>query len=234
MTGIFKKEWGHYFKTMTGFVFIAMYLALSGAVFTMTNLLSQSADIKSYFSVFTTYVIFLFPILTMSIFSEERRQKTDELLFTAPVSLTAVVLGKFFATLCVFLLPMLLTLVYPLTLSFFGVSAVFETAGNYLGLAMLAMACIAIGEFLSLLTDSQFVAAMMTYSIFALLLFAGMAIPMVPQGILSSLLSFFAVTTHCSGFSYGVFDLTQIVYFFSITALFLYLSVFVLEYRRLS
>ena len=60
MTGIFKKEWGHYFRTMTGFVFIAMYLALSGAVFTMTNLLSQSADIKSYFSVFTTYVIFLF------------------------------------------------------------------------------------------------------------------------------------------------------------------------------
>jgi len=99
---------------------------------------------------------------------------------------------------------------------------------------MLAMACIAIGEFLSLLTDSQFVAAMMTYSIFALLLFAGMAIPMAPQGILSSVLSFLAITTHCQGFSYGVFDLTQVVYFLSITALFLYLSVFVLEYRRLS
>jgi len=66
----------------------------------------------------------------MGVFSEERRQKTDELLFTAPVTLTAVVLGKFFATLCVFLLPMLVTLVYPLALSLFGVSAVFETAGN--------------------------------------------------------------------------------------------------------
>ena len=67
-----------------------------------------------------------------------------------------------------------------------------------------------------------------------LLLFAGMAVPMVPQGWVSSLLSFFAITTHCAGFSYGVFDLVQVVYFLSITALFLYLSIFVLEYRRLS
>lgn len=234
MIGVFKKEWGHYFKTITGYVFIAMYLALSGAVFTMTNLLSQSADIKSYFSLFNTLSVFLFPILTMSLFSEEQRQKTDELLFTAPVTLTSVVVGKFLATLCVFLLPMAVTFVYPAILAGFGVSALMETIGNYLALTLLAMACIAIGEFLSLLTDSQFVAAMMTYCIFALLLFANMGRSMVSAGIIQDLLSFVAITAHCEGFSYGVFDLTQAVYFLLVTALFLYLSVFKLEYRRLS
>ncbi|NLA53050.1 MAG: ABC transporter permease subunit [Clostridiales bacterium] len=234
MRGIFAKEWRHYFKTMTGYAFVAMYLALSGAVFTFTNLLAQDGDIKSYFSLFTTVAILLFPILTMGIFAEERKQKTDELLLTSPVTMTAIVLGKFLAMFTVFLIPMFITLIYPAVLLFYGAGAFAETAGNYAGLMLLSMACIAIGQFISLLSESQFVCAILTYAVFALLLFAGQAMSLVSHPVLKSTLSFLAITGHSNGFSYGVFDLTQLVYFLSISALFLSLSVFVLERRRLA
>ena len=234
MKGVFGKEWRHLFKTMTGYVFVAMYLALSGAVFAMTNLLAQSGDIKSYFAVFNTVAVLIFPILTMGSFSEERKQKTDELLLTAPVALSAIVLGKFLATLAAFLLAALLTLSYPLLLSAWGVHAVAATVGNYLGLTLLAMACIAMGQFFSLLTDSSFVAAMMTYAVFALLLLAGSARAMLTDPTLTALLGFLAIAAHCEGFSYGVFDGVEVVYFLSLTALFLFASVHVLQRRRLA
>lgn len=234
MKGIFRKEYGHYFKTMTGYAFIAMYLALSGAVFTLTNLLARNGDIKSYFSLFTTVSVLLFPILTMGVFAEERKQKTDELLFTSPVTLRAIVLGKYMAMLVVLLIPMAVTFIYPVILRFFGAGAFIETAGNYIGLLLLSMACIAIGQFISTLTESQFVSAIVTYSIFALLLFAASGTTFTNQPVLSALLSFLAIAKHSDGFSYGVFDLMEVIYFVSITVFFVSLSVFVLENRRLA
>ena len=233
MNGLFVKEWHHLFKTMTGYVFVAMYLALSGAVFAITNLFPQSGDIKSYFSMFNTVAVLIVPILTMGSFSEERKQKTEELLLTLPVPLTAVVLGKYLATLTIFLVPMASTLVYPLILSIFGVDALAATAGNYLGLLLLAGACIAMGQFLSLLTDSQFVSAMMTYSLFTLCIFAGTVTSMVTDPFLKGALSFLAIAKHSEGFSYGVFEAVEAVYYLSVTALFLFLNVYVLERRRL-
>jgi len=233
MNGIFAKEWRHLFNTMTGYVFVAMYLALSGAVFAITNLFSQSGDIKSYFSVFVTVSVLIFPILTMGSFSEERKQRTDELLLTAPVTYATIVLGKFLATLCAFLLPMMLTMLYPALLAIYGFHAPAATVGNYLGLVLLASACIAIGQFLSLLTDSQLVAAMMTYSVFALFLLAGASLSMATDPALQSILRFLAIAKHSEGFAYGVFDAMELVYYLSITALFLFLSVYLLERRRL-
>ena len=234
MKGVFSKEWRHFFKNMTGYVFIAMYLALSGAVFSATNLLTQSGDIKSYFSVFNTVSVLLFPILTMGVFSEERKQKTDELLLTAPVSITAIVLGKYLATLAAFMVPMAVTLVYPIILAGFGAHAWMATVGNYLGLALLAGACIAIGQFLSLLTDSQFVAAITTYAVFVLCLFADTGSRMVADPLLKGALAFLAIAEHSKGFSYGVFEMSQAVYYLSIISLFLFLSVYLLERKRLS
>lgn len=234
MAGIYKKEISHYFKTMTGYVFIAMYLAVSGAMFTMVNLLSQNGDIRAYFSAMTTVVTFLLPILTMGMFAEERKQKTDELLLTSPISLTAVVLGKFFSTFTVFLIPLSVTGIYPLLLSAFGASAPMVTLGSFFGFMLLAMAFIAIGLFLSMLTDSQFVAAVMTYSLFALLLLANGTTALSGSAVLNALLRFVALTGHYNSFSYGVFQLTEIIYYVSIAALFLFLSIYVLERKRLS
>ncbi len=234
MMGIYRKEMTHSFQTLKGYIFIAMYLALSGVVFASTNLMAQSGDIKLYFSQFTTWFVFLLPILTMGTFSEERKQKTEELLLTAPITRTQVVMEKYLATLSVFLIPYVITFVYPLILGYYGQFQLSETIGNYVGLLLMASAMIAMGQLISLITDSQCVAAILTYALFSLLTQLTSIQTMLTDATLRALASFFDITYHCYGFSYGVFEWMEVVYFVSITALFLFLSIFVLERRRLS
>ena len=234
MSGVFRKEMGQYFRSLAGYVFIAMFLALSGVLFLTVNLLPQNGDIKAFYGVTTILCMLLLPILTMRLFADERRQKTDELLLTAPVSLTAIVTGKFFAAFIVFLLSLCLTLMYPLVLYCFGVSALWVTMGNFLGMALLGAALIAIGLFLSMQTESQFVAAVLTYGFFALLFLAGSAGGFAGAAALGGLLHFLAIAEHFQGLSYGVFPLVELVYYLSITALFLFLGVHTLERRRLA
>ncbi len=234
MGGVYRKEIGHYFRSMTGYVYIAMFLAVSGALFMTGNLLSQNGDIRSFFSSATSAVVLLLPILTMGVFAEERRQKTDELLLSSPLRFSSLVLGKFLSTFTVFLVPLAATGAYPLLLLRFGASSPMVTLGCYLGFALLGMSLIAIGMFLSLLTDSQFMAAVLTWALFALLLMLDSAAGYSGSAFLSALLRFAALTGHYRGFSYGVFHLSEAVYYLSVTALFLFLCVHALERRRLS
>lgn len=233
MTGVFQKEMSRFFHTMTGYVFIAMFLAVASAVFVSANLAAQNGDIKVFFSSATTLIAFLIPILTMGAFADERRQKTDELLLSSPVSLTRVVLGKFFATMCMFFIPLALTAIYPAVLFSLGAWQPLETAGNYAGLMLLASALVSGGLFVSMLTDSPFVAAMLTYSALALTVLAGGAAGAV-TGAWGAALSFCALTAHVSAFALGVFDWGAALYYLSLTALFLFLCVYALERRRLS
>lgn len=234
MKGIYQKELRHCFQTMKGYVFIAMFLAVSGVLFTMVNLLSQNSDIRTCFASLTTIAVFLLPILTMGLFAEERKQKTDELLLTAPVTLTAVVLGKFWATVTVFAIPLAVMGLYPVVLASYGAAAPMAAIGCLIGFLLLGMALIAIGLFLSMLTDSQFVAAMLTYALFALLVMAGGARGVVGWPLLDEALGFLAITSHYNSFTYGVFELKELVYYLSIAALFLFSGVYVLERRRLA
>lgn len=233
MSGVFAKELRHNFRTLTGYVFIAIYLALGGVVFWTVNLLSQSGDIRATFSSMTTILVFLIPILTMGLFADEQRQKTDELLFTSPVTLTDVVLGKFGAAFVVFLIPLLLTMAQPLILARLGGSQPLAALVGCLGFALMGGCLISIGLFLSLMTDSAFVAAVFTYALFALTLFAQGAASWFSGAFWQKLLWLVAIPSHYESFNYGVVRLSDTLYFLSTTALFLYLSVAVLERRRL-
>lgn len=233
MSGILIKELRHTFHTLTGYVFIAIYLALGGAIFWTVNLLSQSGDIRTTFSSMTTILVFLIPILTMGLFADEQRQKTDELLLTTPVTLTDIVLGKFFAALITFLIPLLISMIQPLILAALGVSQPLTALVGFLGLVLMGGCLIAIGLFLSLMTDSAFVAAVFTYAIFALTLFAQSADSWFIGAFWTKFLWLIAIPTHYESFNYGVFRLSDAFYFLSTAALFLYLSVSVLERRRL-
>src|SRR5690606_25355348 len=104
------------------------------------------------------------PILTMRLLSEESRQKTDQLLLTSPLSVTGMVLGKYFAAVGVFLITLLITCIYPIILSFFGTIAVWEIVGGYVGFFLLGSAFIAVGLFVSSMTDNQVIAAVVTFS----------------------------------------------------------------------
>ena len=131
MAAIYKREMHSYLTSAVGYVFLAVFFAISGYYFFATSLVSNSTDLSYVFSNLFSIAIFLVPLLTMKLFSEERKQRTEQLLFTAPVRFTGVVLGKFFASLTMYLLGMSVTLVYFLVMCAFRVPDVAVFAGNF-------------------------------------------------------------------------------------------------------
>lgn len=165
MLAIFNKELKSYFSSATGYIFLAVFLFICGIFFALTNLLTSSpnANYSSVLGSITFVFLLLVPILTMKTFSEETHQKTDQLLLTAPVKLYEVVLGKYFAAVVLFLIALLITCLYPLILSMFGSVAGWEVLGSYVGFALFGSALIAVGIFISSLTESQVIAAVGTF-----------------------------------------------------------------------
>ena len=163
MTAVYKKEWKSLLTSMIGYVFIAFLLAVTGIYFTAYHL--QAMYPKFAYTLQAALFIFLIlvPVLTMRILAEERRQKTDQLLLTSPVSVTGVVLGKFLALVSVFLLPVLILAVYPLILSQFGTISFRESYTALFGFFLLGSCYLSIGLFLSSVTESQVIAAVLTF-----------------------------------------------------------------------
>ena len=159
MAASYKREMHSYLTSAVGYVFLAVFFAISGYYLFAASLVSNSTDLSYVFSNLFSIAIFLVPLLTMKLFSEERKQRTEQLLFTAPVRFTGVVLGIFFASLTMYLLGMSVTLVYFLVMCAFRVPDVAVFAGNFLGLLLLGAALCAIGIFISALTESQVIAA---------------------------------------------------------------------------
>lgn len=164
MLAIYKRELKSYFQSMIGYAFIAFLMLFVGIYFTAYNLNSG----YPYFSYVLSSTMFIFlvavPVLTMKCFAEERKSKTDQLLLTAPVSVTDIVLGKYFAMITVFAVPVLLSCVYPLIIKAQG-TAYLKT--DYTAILMyFAIGCvyIAIGMFLSSLTESQIIAVVSTFA----------------------------------------------------------------------
>lgn len=233
MRAIYKKELRVFFKTSTGYVFTAIYLLLSGVYFYIINLVGQNGDIKVFFHSISSVLMFLIPILTMRSFSEEKRLKTDELLRTVSISSGSVVVGKFLSILTVFLIPTLITLIYPAILTVFGVHAGLVTMGNYFGLILLAGSFIAIGMFISSFTDSQVIAAIVSYAVLLIsYLVATVGLGLSP--VFRLCIQLMSLTAHFEHFTYGVFSLTDTIYYLSTTVLFLALSYFSIERERVA
>lgn len=168
MLAIYKKELRSYFTSMIGWVFIAFMLVLVGLYFMVYNLLNGYTNFSYVFQGVQMFFVFLLvPVLTMRIVAEENRQKTDQLLYTAPVSISKIILGKYLALITLFGLAMLVVCTYPLILSGLvkGVTTGTESVdfaiayGSALGFFLLGSAYIAIGLFISSLTESQVIAA---------------------------------------------------------------------------
>ncbi len=163
MKAVYKKEVRGFLNSVIGFVFMAFLLVISGIYFTAYNL--QGMYPKFAYTLSAVFFVFLIavPILTMRVFAEERRQKTDQLLLTAPVSVTQIVLGKFFAVATIYLIPVLILCLYPLIMAQFGTVYFAETYTAILGFFLMGCAFLAIGLFISSLTESQIIAAVLTF-----------------------------------------------------------------------
>lgn len=163
MFAIFKRELKSYFLTPIGYVFTGLFLLIAGFFFAYQHLITGS----SYYSNFLGGIFFIFifavPLLTMRLLSEERRQRTDQLLLTSPISVTDIVLGKFFAAAVVFLATLAVTILYAVVVGTYGDLAVGETVGAYIGFFLLGLCFISIGVLISALTENQVTAAFFTF-----------------------------------------------------------------------
>jgi len=185
MLAVFRRELRAYFASPIGFVFVGFFILIAGVFFAISNLLSGNPAFTGVLSSLTFIFLFLVPILTMRLLSEETRQKTDQLLITSPLSITGIVLGKYFAAVGVFVITLLITVLFPVIMSFFSLLGLawWEILGGYIGFLLMGCAFISIGLFFSSLTDNQLIAAMMTFA--ALLLiwildFVAQAVPTDP------------------------------------------------------
>ena len=225
MTAVFRRELAAYFITPIGYVYLTAFYLLAGYQYAVL-LLSGSADMAAEFSFLYTAVLLLTPVLTMRLFSEERRQKTDQLLFSAPVTLGGITAGKYFAAAAVYLLGIAVTLPQAAVLSLFGEVNWALVAGNFAGMALVGMAAIALCMFVSAHTESQMVAAIGGFA--AVLA----ALGLVPAGLLRTLLQEAAFYSRYYRLTMGLVRASDVFFFASFGGAFFFLTARTLERRR--
>jgi ABC-type Na+ efflux pump, permease component len=287
MLAIYKKELRSYFTSMVGYVFIAFFLVIIGIGVLLLNLGRQYANFEYTLSSINFLFVLLTPLLTMRLMAEENKQKTDQLLLTSPLSASAIVVGKLLAVFTVFLAAMGVTCFYPLILSKYGDVNFPSAYASILGFIALGAAYLAIGLFISSLTESQVVAAVISFVIFlftflmqdlatmipsdnrtAVMVFAVVILliavilyrmmnnmtiavsigllleiglflvymlkPTLLDGSVSNVVGWLSVVTRYQQFSYGIFDVTGIIYYISIAFLFAFLTTQVIRKKRWS
>ncbi|MCD8021508.1 MAG: ABC transporter permease [Lachnospiraceae bacterium] len=163
MTAIYKKEVKGFLTSMIGYVFMAFLLVVTGIYFTYYNLSVGWPKFAYVLSCIVFVFMIAVPVLTMRVLAEEQKQKTDQMLLTAPISVTDIVVGKFLALVTIFLIPMLIMALYPLVLSQFGTIYFKETYTAMFGFFLMGSSFLAIGLFISSVTESQVIAAVLTF-----------------------------------------------------------------------
>jgi len=165
MAAIFKRETRAYYTGMIGYVTAAVSLFFLGLYFTNRNLMYASSDFASVLYTTTMILLFLLPAVSMRSFAEDRRNKTDQLLLTSPVSIPAIVLGKFLAEFVVFAAPMAVALIMPLILMAFGNVSLISAYSALFTYLLLGAACLAVGSWISAMTENQIIAYLATFGV---------------------------------------------------------------------
>lgn len=236
---IFKRELGSYFTTPLAYIFIVIYLFLSGVfTFYLGNLFAGGeATLQPFFMFHPWLYLFLIPAITMRLWAEERKSDTIELLLTLPITLTQAVIAKFLAAWAFIGVALMLTSPLWLTVNYLGEPDNGIVFASYLGSLLMAGAYLAIGSCISALTKSQVIAFVITLVIcFAFVLsghpmfldfFSGWA----PQFLIDAISSF-SFVTHFNAIIKGVIDVRDIIFFISLIALWLFATVLVIELKK--
>lgn len=240
MFAIYKRELRSYFITPIGYVFAGMFLAVSGLVFSFLILSTDSSGSYSYDNISEYFIALLFifsiliPLLTMKLFSEEKKQRTEQLLMTTPVTLPGVVFAKYLAALTIFAATLLVNSFNYILLFRYGSPNLAVLLSNILGLFLIGSAFIAVGLFLSSITENQLIAAVSSMAVVVSLLLISFLANYIEQEFFRVVLKWFSVIDRYSPFTVGYFDIPSLVYFVSFACVFLFLTVRVYEKRRWS
>lgn len=232
MSAVYRKEMRQYFHSVIGYVFLAIFLFINAFYFLLQNLLTRSGDITDYFQAAVTLEMFLMPMLTMRSFSEEKKQKTDLLLYTMPVDCAHVVFAKFLAAESMLLLGLGVTLAFPVILALCGSVQIWITLGNYIGVILLMSAFISIGIFVSALTENQIVSAIISYVlIFALWYSYGLG-SAIQNPVLLTLFNKLSLMQMYYELALGILNPAGIALNLEIAAIFLLLTIAVVRGKR--
>ena len=246
MFAIYKKELRSYFINPVGYVYVGVFLAMSALLCCYTTLQSLTYDTRTYFTYMIFALVVLIPLLTMRLFSEEKKLRTEQMLMTAPVSLTGMVLGKFLAAFTLFTGTLLVSCVnfFPLyaiasdernasSLSSDVIGPVNgEIVGRLIGIILIGAAFIAIGTFISSFTESQLAAAVVTIAVILGMVVLGFVNSSIDSYDVRFVIEWISLLSRFSNFSYGLFDFSALVYYLSICMVFLFLTVRVYDKRR--
>lgn len=245
MFAIYKKELRSYFLNAIGYVYVGVFLAISALLCCYTTIGSQTYDTADYF----TYIIFAFivliPLLTMKLFAEEKKLRTEQLLLTAPVSLWGMILGKFLAAFTLFLSTVIVSCINFFPLYAYanaeGLNEAYDAAvgpvgvgilSSTLGIICIGMAFIAIGMFVSSLTENQLAAAIITVAIIVAMLLLNLVNGFIENYTLRFIIDWVCFVSRFAPFGAGQFDPSALLYYVSITGIFLFLTVRVYDKRR--
>lgn len=234
MGAVFRRELRSFFTNPIGYVVLAVMYCVSGYFFYYFNLSANNADLTTVFMRLFSVIMLAIPFLTMRLFSEEKRQKSDQALLTAPVSLTGIVMGKFLATFLLYIVGLSITLVYAVVIAF-GKAIPDWTLiiSNFIGLMLIGGMIIAVGVFVSALTESQVIAAMGTLAISLMLMSINMLGEIFENFRWIALMTdFLSVNVRYADFALGLIYYDNIFFFLSLQALFIFLTVRVLDKRR--
>ena len=285
MIAVYKRELRSYLTSMIGYLFIFFILLLTGIYFSAYQLGAAYPRFEYTLSALTFVFLISVPILTMRVLAEERKQKTDQLLLTAPVSVEKIVFGKYLALVTIFAIPMLIMCLYPLLMTKFGTVSLGAAYTAILGFFLLGCANLAIGVFISSLTESQVIAAVLTFVIlFAFYMMNGissffsetamstcvtfgiliialslMIYSMIKNAVISGavcvigevalvivyvvkssvfeggiqkVLEVFNLSSHFENFTNSIFDVTGVLYFLSVIAICIFLTMQTILKRR--
>jgi ABC-2 type transport system permease protein len=255
MLAIYKREMLSYFTSPIGYVFVAVFLAMNAFLFSLFTLMAgEDSSISTYFTFIMFIFIVLVPMLTMKMFSEERKMRTEQLLLTAPVTITGMVLGKYFAALTIFAIGVLLSCINFLPLYIIGAAesageadalthigpVTAEIVGSLFALILLGAALISVGTLISALTENQLSAAIITIGVIAAmvllnvfnLLKDGDGQPIIGSYVIRFVIDWISIVSRFTVFGQGIFDFSALLYYVSLAFVFLFLTVRVYEKRR--
>lgn len=227
------KELSTFLTSPMAYIVTAIFLALSGTFFAtyLADTNYTDTSIRGFLNAAQILIIFFAAVLTMRLVAEERKLGTWEFLLTAPVGDSEIILGKFIGSLVILTGMLVLTLYYPILLLVLGDPDLGPIGTSYLGLFLLGSACLSIGIFTSSLTSNQIVAAVAAGGIMIALWFLGLVADIAP-GAFGEVLAYLSLSYHFPDFMRGIIDTKAVVYYLSVTALFLYLAIGSIESGR--
>ena len=228
---IMKRELAAYFSSPIAYIVGCFFLLFSGFVLFSTFFAIRRAELRTFFQMLPLIFSLFIPALSMRVFSEERRSGSFETLLTLPVSTADVVAGKYLATLSAALLMLVPTLSYVLTCRIFGSPDMGPIVGGYIGSVLLCAAFTAIGLYASSTTKNQIIAFFVAFAICIVLSLISSFEVLLP-GVLVSLVTFVSASSHFDSISRGIVDTRDIIYFVSLAAVFLVLTVRSIENSR--